>query len=177
MTKIGLRGRAARLRFYYKDPLLDSKLHDIYLWIFNAVRGGFRRPANYFLHIHSLFHYHPQRTCGKAMFSQVSVILFTGGGVRGREGHAWWGLVWWGEGMCMAGDMCGRAVCGRGACVGEGACISGGIHGRRDGHCSGRYASCCNAFLFWLKICVPWFVPRIRWCIPKFGSLARIWQC
>ena len=41
--------------------------------------------------------YRPQRSCGKVMFSQVSVILFTAGGMCGR-------------GMCMA----------RGACVAEG---------------------------------------------------------
>ena len=31
----------------------------------------------------------------------------------------------------------------------EGACMAGvgGVHGRRDGHCSGRYASYWNAFL------------------------------
>ena len=55
MTKIGPIARGTRLGFYYMDPPLDSKLH-IYQWIFIAVRGGFRRPANYFLHIHSLFH-------------------------------------------------------------------------------------------------------------------------
>ena len=31
-------------------------------------------------HIHSIYYYRPQRTCGKVMFSQGSVILFTGGG-------------------------------------------------------------------------------------------------
>ena len=36
--------------------------------------------------------YRLQRSCGKVMFSQVSVILFTGGGMRGR-------------GVCMAGEM------------------------------------------------------------------------
>ena len=96
--------------------------------------------------------------------SQVGVC------VAGRGMH--------GGGLCGGGRGCAwQGTCVVGRCVAEGhvlggACISGGIHGRRDGHFSGRYASCCNAFLFWLKICVPWFVPRIRWCIPKFGSLS-----
>ena len=39
-----------------------------------------------------------------------------------------------------------------GACM-EGACVAGGVRdggvrGRRDGHCSGPYASYWNAFLF-----------------------------
>ena len=62
------------------------------------------------------------------------------GGMHGR-GHAWWG-------MCMAGGMCGKGgvngggrVHGKGACMARGACMAGGVHGRRDGHCSGRYAS------------------------------------
>ena len=45
--------------------------------------------------------------------------------VHGR-GHVW-------QGVCMAGGMHGRGVC---------------MRGRRDGHCSGRYASYWNAFLF-----------------------------
>ena len=71
------------------------------------------------------------------MFSQASVILFTGGGVHeepsrggvyGKEGCAWQ------RGVCMA---------------------KGGVHGRRrsmggkrGSHCSGQYASYLNAFLF-----------------------------
>ena len=31
---------------------------------------------------------------------------------------------------------------------GGGACVAGGMCGRRDGHCSGWYASCWNALLF-----------------------------
>ena len=42
-----------------------------------------------------------KRSCGKVMFSHLSVILFTGG-------HAWWG------GACMVG----------------GTCVAGGVHGR-----------------------------------------------
>ena len=46
-------------------------------------------------------YYRPQRSCGKVIFSQASVILFTGGGgIHGRrrvwqEGHVW-------QGACMA---------------------------------------------------------------------------
>ena len=29
----------------------------------------------------------------------------------------------------------------------KGECVAGGVHDRRDGHCSGRYASSWNAFL------------------------------
>ena len=54
----------------------------------------------------------------------------TGSMHRGGRGHVW--------GVCMAGGMCGRGVCMVG---GE------GMHGRRDGHCCGRYASYWNAFL------------------------------
>ena len=39
--------------------------------------------------------------------------------------------------------MCGRGDAWRGH-----AWLGGGLHGKRDGHCSGRYASYWNAFLF-----------------------------
>ena len=76
------------------------------------------------------------------------------GGVHGRGsmhggGHAWQGGMHGGGGMCgggggMLGGGCAwqRGMCGRG----------GGLHGRRDGHCSGQYASYWNAFLFLLYI-------------------------
>ena len=87
-----------------------------------------------------------------------------------------------GGGACMAGGMHGRGVCvvGGGACVAggmhdrgyarqegghawqgvcmggmhdRGACIGGrGMCGRRDGHCSGRYATYWDAFLFKLRL-------------------------
>ena len=77
-------------------------------------------------------------SCRKVMLLQAS-----GGGMCGREGCAW-------KGVCVA----------RGCMPGEGhamqeAYMAGGMHGRgwgmcgrRDGHCSGRYASDWNAFLF-----------------------------
>ena len=45
------------------------------------------------------------------MFSQASLILLRGGGIK--RGHAWqrWGVHGKGWGVCMAGDMCGREVC------------------------------------------------------------------
>ena len=47
----------------------------------------------------------------------------------------------------MVGGACMAE--GEGACMaGEGACIGRGMPGRRDGHCSGRYAFYWNAFLF-----------------------------
>ena len=67
-------------------------------------------------------------------------------------------------GTCVAGGVHGEGVYVAGVCVwqggmdGEGhgwwgACVVGGMHGgghrgRRDHHCSGRYASYWNAVLF-----------------------------
>ena len=44
-----------------------------------------------------------------------------------------WGHAWQGVCVCVVGVMHGK----------------GGVRGRRDGHCSGRYASHWNAFLFY----------------------------
>ena len=88
------------------------------------------------------------------------------GGLHGSKtfvagGHAWQGGMCGWE-ACMArghvwlGDMCGRGACMAGGCAWQGVCMAGGVcggvHGRgvcgrRDGHCSGRYASYWNAFL------------------------------
>ena len=62
--------------------------------------------------------YRPQTKFEKIMFSQMSVC--PGGGVHGWGRHAWQRE--------------------RG--------LYGGMPGRRDGHCSGRYAFYWNAFLF-----------------------------
>ena len=71
--------------------------------------------------------------------------------MRGEAGHA------------RQGGMCGLgcAACMVGACVAgvymagghawQGACLAGGVRGRRNGHCSGRYASYYNAFLLILS--------------------------
>ena len=65
-----------------------------------------------------------------------------------------------GMGACVAGrDMHDRGCvaggrCGKGVCVVWGACMAWehawqeDMRGRRDGHCSERYASYWNAFLF-----------------------------
>ena len=77
-----------------------------------------------------LYCYRPQRSCGKVMSSQASVILFTGGG----------GRAWREEGVHVRGG----GMHGREACMAVGG---EGVRDRRDGHCSGRYASYWNAFL------------------------------
>ena len=66
------------------------------------------------------------------------------------RGHAWWGHAWQ---EARVGGNGSRGVHGRGT-HGRGHAWKGGKHGeegmcgRRDGHCSGRYASYWNAFLF-----------------------------
>ena len=75
-------------------------------------------------------------------------------------GHAWPGACGgWGEcvvggmhaqGVCMAGQGC-VCVCVCVCVAGGHAWLGGGMHGRRDGHCSGWYASYWNAFL--LNVC------------------------
>ena len=80
------------------------------------------------------------------------------------------GGVWQGEvcgrrrcmagGKCMEGEVHGR---GQGACLEGGVCMVGacmagsmhggeGMHGRRNGHWSGHYASYWNAFLFYIPL-------------------------
>ena len=48
--------------------------------------------------------------------------------------------------------MHGRWACVVGGQVWWGACMVGGTHGRRDGHCSGLYASYWNAFLLYVHL-------------------------
>ena len=65
------------------------------------------------------------------------------GACMARE-HVW-------QGACMAGvcrTRVGGGMCGKEACVAGGHAWQGGMRGRRDGHCSGRYASSWNTFLF-----------------------------
>ena len=68
-------------------------------------------------------------SCGKVMFSQASVCPHEG------RGHAWQRDAWQG----------GHVWQGEHAWWG---CVAGGMHGRRDSHCSVRYASYLNVFLF-----------------------------
>ena len=57
-----------------------------------------------------------------------------GGGVHGKRG----GCAW--QRACVVGGMHGRGCAWQGVCVAKGVCIAGGMHDRRDSHCSGRYA-------------------------------------
>ena len=91
------------------------------------------------------------------------IRCMAGGGVwqeevcgRGRcvaGGGAWQGGSAW-KGRYMAG---GRGMHGRGVCM-VGACMAGsmhggeGMHGRRNGHWSGHYASYWNASLFYIPL-------------------------
>ena len=62
------------------------------------------------------------------------------GGVHGRGVH--------GRVHVWQGGMHGRGHAWQEGMYGGGACMAGGVHGRRDGHCSGRYASYASyAFL------------------------------
>ena len=77
------------------------------------------------------FHfYRPQRSWGKVMFSQASVILSTGG-------------------------VCSR---GRGCLVSGGRWSL--VETPRDGYCCGRYTSYWNAFLFSFFIGRVWWAER-----------------
>ena len=63
------------------------------------------------------------------------------------RGHAWQrGRAW--QGACVARGYVAGDMCGRRACMAEGVHGKGGLCGRRDSRCSGRYASYWNAFLF-----------------------------
>ena len=108
-----------------------------------------------------LFYYRPQRSCGKVMFSQASVILFTGG--------VWQTLPPPSEQTPLADPPPGQTPPPRADTL-KGTHFPGqtsplGRHppGRhptsadipwaeilppRDGYCSGQYASYWNPFLF-----------------------------
>ena len=88
--------------------------------------------------------YRPQRSWGKVMFLQASVILSRGvacmargwhvwrGGRAWPGGHAWWrgGCAWW-RGACV---VKGGHALQRGGCVrGRGVCVAEGVHGE-GGH-------------------------------------------
>ena len=92
--------------FYYEQ----SSLFNIQLWNFPCDVSSIVLDSHIRLALHI---YRPQRSWGKVIFSQASVILFTGGGVPGPGGGSsprgvpdpggvcsWgWGLVpggaWW----------------------------------------------------------------------------------
>ena len=123
------------------------------------------------------YFYRPQRSWGKVMFLQVSVILSTGGGVCVLAGGACmvtgdmcgcWGYAWLLGGMhgCQGGvhGCWGACVVVGGVCGCRGACMVARGHVWLQGACmvaggacigydeiqsmSGRYASYWNAFLF-----------------------------
>ena len=78
------------------------------------------------------------------------------GGMHGRRAcvagrHAWQGGMR-GREACMAGGMCAGGHVWQGVCMAGGMDGRGGLHGRRDGQCSGQYASYWNAFLYLKKI-------------------------
>ena len=70
------------------------------------------------------------------------------------------------EGVCMARGTCMArehgGMHGKGACM-IGVYVAGGVCSRRDGHCSGWYASYWNAFLFARYICEI-YVPLYELC-------------
>ena len=51
---------------------------------------------------------------------------------------------------------------GGGACVAGVCMVVGAMRGRRDGHCSGRYAFYWNAFLFWSSLTLNGYDCEIR---------------
>ena len=124
------------------------------------------------------FHYRPQRSWGKVISLQASVILSTGGGgclllgglVPGAAlsggclvqwgvlpGDAWSGGVPapGGECLVLVGVCAPGGVPAPGGAWFEGVCAPGGVlpggglvETPRDGYCCGWYASYWNAFLF-----------------------------
>ena len=83
--------------------------------------------------------YRPQRSWGKVIFSQVSVILLTGKCLL-RGVSAQWGV-------CSGGGLPWGCLLW-GVSAPRGVCFAGcPVETPRDGHCCGRYASNWNAFL------------------------------
>ena len=84
------------------------------------------------------------------------------GDLCGKGEHAWWG----GEGMHGMGGVCSRGACivghaWQGGMHGGGrACVAWGPCGRRHGHCSGRYTSYWNVFLFGYFFFFHFILPR-----------------
>ena len=78
------------------------------------------------------------------------------GGVLHGRGHAWQGAMHVWQGACIAGGhacVAGGMYVWQGACMcGREVCVVGCMHGRRDSHCSGWYASYWNAFLFKISL-------------------------
>ena len=95
--------------------------------------------------------YRPQRSCGKVIFSQASVILFTGGGVcpacigadtpspcrHSPRPDTPWEDTPQGRHVPLGRHPPGQTRPGK--------------HPPPYGHCSGRYASYWNAFLYFIE--------------------------
>ena len=103
------------------------------------------------------------------MFSQVSVCPH-GGGMCGG------GACMCGRGSCVTEECAWQGVCHKGhtwqgACMVGGYAWQGGARDRRDGHCSGRYASYWNAFLL-RNICTE--ITIFYTCHVKYISSASV---
>ena len=113
----------------------------LFLWLFfcAGIWGRIRmlrRKQNLSAEPRIIHFYRPQRSWGKVIFSQASVILLTGGCLLPG------GLLW--GGVCSRGGLVpGEVVCSGGVPDGDPP---------KDGHCCGRYASYWNAFLFRLYV-------------------------
>ena len=120
------------------------------------------------------FNYHSQRSWGKVIYSQASVILSMGGvpapgglllggawsggcllpGVCSQRGVWSWGCLLPGGacpqgGLLPGGLLPGGGVPGLGGCLVPGGCL---LETPRDGYCCGWYASYWNAFLFQMTL-------------------------
>ena len=93
-------------------------------WSFSQVSEHYHSQTHLNIHF-----YRPQRSWGKVIFSQASVILSTGGRC-----------------LLLGGAWSGRCLLLGGVC--SGGCL---VETPRDGYCCGRYASYWNAFLFVFK--------------------------
>ena len=130
-------------------------------------KQGFTRINQYFI-----FFTASKRSCGKAMFSHLSVILSTMGVCI--PGCTWAGLLWW-KGMCGEGGMVKGGVvkgvmkkgCGnRGVVNGMSKGCTPPRETTGDGQHSGRYASYWNAFLL-LHAFSTYLINKSRQCAMK----------
>ena len=83
----------------------------------------------------------------------MSRILSTRGRVcgEGKDTHGEGDMHRNGGGVYMAGGVHGTGCTWQWVMHGRGACVVEGMSGRRDGYCSGRYASYWNTFLLQVR--------------------------